>query len=272
MTTFKRIVAATAGLTLSLTFSSSALAWGQTGHRITGAIAQQYLSPLSQAALSELLPSGSLAQASTYADEMRSDPSEFWQKTASPWHYVTVPEGKHYHEVGAPEQGDAYSALERFTGTLKDPSASHEDKQLALRFVVHLIGDLHQPLHAGNGEDRGGNDVKVRFFWQDSNLHRVWDSQVLAQRDLSYSEWTSWLTRSITPQNIRDWATTDVEDWIRESTEIRDTIYPEDANNMSYDYLYDHLPTAKRRLQMAGIRMALYLNAVFEDANDADDD
>lgn len=272
MSAFKRIAAAALGLTVSLAFSSTALGWGQTGHRVTGAIAEQYLSPLSQAALADLLPSGSLAQASTYADEMRSNPSEFWQKTASPWHYVTVPEGESYNEVGAPPQGDAYSALTRFTNTLKRADASVEDKQLALRFIVHIIGDLHQPLHAGNGKDRGGNDINVRFFWQDSNLHRVWDSQMLAQRNLSYSEWTHWLTARITPQNIRDWATTDPDIWIAESTKIRDTIYPADANNMAYDYLYAHLPTAKQRLQMAGIRIALYLNEVFEEAHEARQD
>ncbi len=262
----KRTCAVTLGLLVGVTASSSAWAWGQTGHRVTGAIAQQYLSPLSQAAVMELLPDSSLAEASTYADEMRSDPSEFWQRTASPWHYVTVPEGSHYHDVDAPEEGDAYTAIQRFTATLKDAGASHEDKQLALRFLVHLIGDLHQPLHAGNGTDRGGNDVKVRFFWQNSNLHRVWDSQMLDQRDLSYTEWTRWLTDKISPADIREWATTDPADWIRESTQLRDTVYPEDANNMNYDYLYTHLPVAQRRLQMAGIRMAMYLNEVFADA------
>jgi|GEM_PF-3333316 len=89
---------------------------------------------------------------------------------------------------------------------------------------------------------------------------------MLDQRDLSYSEWTSWLTKAITAKDIRSWATTDPMVWIEESTAIRDTIYPDDANNMSYDYLYNHLPTAKKRLQMAGIRIAMYLNSVFDEA------
>lgn len=262
-----RICAVALGTLLATGVASPAFGWGQTGHRVTGAIAQQYLSPLSQAAMMELLPNSSLALASTHADEMRSDPSEFWQRTAGPWHYVSVPEGKTYVEVGAPDEGDAVTALEQFTNTLKDPSATTDEKRLALQFIVHIIGDLHQPLHAGNGTDRGGNDVKVRFFWQDSNLHRVWDSQMLEQRGLSYTEWTAQLTRSITPQDIRNWASTDVLEWIKESTEIRDTIYPDNANNMSYDYLYNNLPTAQKRIQMAGIRIAMYLNKVFEEAN-----
>lgn len=250
-------------LTTGLITSLPALGWGQTGHRVTGAIAERYLSPAASTAVEQLLPNETLAEASTYADEQRSNPALFWQKTASPFHYVTVPEDKHYHEVGAPEQGDAASALQRFTKTLKDPAASKEDKQLALRFVVHIIGDLHQPLHAGNGTDRGGNDVKVRFFWEDSNLHRVWDTQMLAQRNLSFTEWTNWLDSKITPENIVQWNTTNPHDWIAESVTLRDTLYPEDANKMSYDYLYKHLPQAKTRLQQAGIRMAQYLNEVF---------
>ncbi len=252
---------------LSLSVASPAFGWGQTGHRVTGAIAEQYLSPLSRAALMELLPNGSLAQAATHADDMRSDKSEFWQKTASPWHYVSVPHGTTYSTEHAPEEGDAVTALTQFTQTLKSKTASLEEKRLALQFIVHIIGDLHQPLHAGNGTDRGGNDVKVRFFWQDSNLHRVWDSEMLDQRQLSYTEWTQWLTEAITAEEIRQWATIDVMVWIKESTEIRDTFYPKNANNINYDYLYVNLPTAKTRLQMAGIRIALYLNAVFEAAN-----
>ncbi|WP_421133209.1 S1/P1 nuclease [Alteromonas sp. A079] len=262
-----RTLAVALSTLLTLFITSPAFGWGQTGHRITGAIAQQYLSPLSYAAVSELLPTSNLAQASTYADEMRSDPSEFWQRTASPWHYVTVPEGKHYHDVGAPKQGDAMTALTRYTETLTSPNASQDEKRLALRFIVHIIGDLHQPLHAGNGKDKGGNDVKVRFFWEDSNLHRVWDSQMIEQRGLSYTEWTEWLNNDITPKNIRKWASVDPLVWIQESTALRDTIYPEDANKMSYDYLYNHLPTVKERLQTAGVRIAMYLNHVFEQAH-----
>ncbi|MDC8829627.1 S1/P1 nuclease [Alteromonas gilva] len=263
----KRVITAPVALLIiaSSLVSLPALGWGQNGHRITGAIAEQYLSPAAQGQIEVLLPLESLAEAATYADDMRSNPSEFWQRTASPWHYVTVPEGKHYHDVDAPDEGDAYTAIEQFTTTLKNPAASLADKQLALRFLVHLIGDLHQPLHAGNGTDRGGNDVKVRFFWQDSNLHRVWDTQMLEQKELSYSEWSNWLNKKITAQNIADWHATDPAVWITESTEIRDTIYPKDANRMAYDYLYDHMPTVKRRLQMAGIRIALYLNEVFTD-------
>jgi hypothetical protein len=248
---------------LIITCSTNAFAWGQTGHRVTGAIAEKYLTPKAQAAIRRLLPLEDLAEASTYADEMRSNPKAFWQQTAGPFHYVTVPEGKRYAQIGAPEEGDAVSALTMFSNTLKDPSASVEQKRLALRFVVHIIGDLHQPLHAGNGKDKGGNDIKINFFWNDSNLHRVWDSGMLDRRQLSYTEWTTQLSRKISLQDIKAWSVTDPQIWIAESSKIRDEIYPL-VEKISWDYLYAHMPQVKRRLQMAGVRMAAYLNDIYE--------
>ena len=243
--------------------STQVSAWGQIGHRITGKIAEQYLSDEAKAQIAALLPNETLAEASSYADEMRSNPDEFWQKTAGPFHYVTVPAGKHYHEVEAPEKGDSVTALTQFRTTLLNENASVAEKQLALRFIVHIIGDLHQPLHAGNGTDRGGNDVKVRFFWEDSNLHRVWDSGLIDRRQLSYSEWSEWLGAKISEKDARDWSDTNPETWITESTKIRDTIYPDDSNRMGWDYLYNHLPTATKRLQQASVRIAAYLNEVY---------
>jgi hypothetical protein len=244
--------------------SHSACGWGQTAHRVTGAIAEQYLTDEARIAIQKILPDESLAEASTWADEMRSDPGVFWQKTASPWHYVTVPSGKTYGDIGAPKRGDAVSALAGFRETLLDQKARRVDKQLALRFIVHLVGDLHQPMHSGNGKDRGGNDFKVKFMGNSSNLHRVWDSDLVNHQKLSYSEWVSWLNDKITESEANSWKVTDPQVWIAESAEIRDTVYPA-TNSVSWDYIYSNMPIVKRRLQQAGIRLAAYLNEVFAD-------
>jgi hypothetical protein len=248
---------------LAVSSMQQAHAWGQTGHRVTGAIAEQYLTDEAKAAIKQLLPNESLAEASTYADEMRSNPGEFWQKEARPYHYVTVPKGKHYHDVGAPEEGDAFTALQKFSKIVKDETAPLEERQRALRFIVHIIGDLHQPLHAGNGTDKGGNDVKLEFFWDDSNLHRVWDSGLIDRRQLSFTEWTQWLSEKITPEQAAAWSTIDPLVYIAESAAIRDTIYPE-TERLSWDYLYQHLPTATVRLQEGGVRIAAHLNDLFK--------
>lgn len=250
-------------LLCSIFISQSVFGWGQVGHRVTGQIAEQYLSIKAKQQIRSLYPNESLAEISTYADEQRSNPDEFWQKTAGPWHYVTIPKGKTYKEVGAPEEGDAYSALQQFSKTLKNPQASKEEKRLALHFIVHIVGDLHQPLHAGNGTDRGGNDFKLEYFWEDSNLHRVWDSGLIEGEELSYSEWTKWLSRKISPQMAAQWNQPDPNVWIAESIAIRDTIYPE-KKQISYDYKYQNLPIVKQRLQQAGVRIAAYLNRVYE--------
>lgn len=239
--------------------SAPALAWGQTGHRVTGIIAEQHLSGIARAQIQMILGGESLAEASTSPDEMRSNPSTFWQKTANPWHYVTVPTDKTYAQAGAPLEGDAASALARFATILRDPNAPREEKQLALRFSIHIIGDLHQPLHAGNGSDRGGNDVKIRFFGDDTNLHAIWDSGIIERQGLSASEYAVRLSRRIAPEDVVSWWLTDPAGWIGESVSLRDGIYPADTA-LSWEYSYRHLPTVERRLQQAGVRVAAYLN------------
>lgn len=259
----KLIIRLTMALVVASCFwASQAMAWGQTGHRITGQIAELYLTPQAKQAIESILDNETLAEVSTYADDMRSNPDHFWQEVAGPFHYVKVPKGKVYSDVGAPEQGDSFTALTQFTKTLKDKNASREDKQLALKMIVHIIGDLHQPLHAGDGTDRGGNDVKVNFFWEDSNLHRVWDSGLIDRKQLSFTEWTAFLAPKISEEQAKAWMTTDPLIYIQESAEIRDTIYPKEER-LSWQYLYDHTPTVKLRLQQAGVRIAAHLNDVF---------
>ena len=203
-----------------------ALAWGKTGHRVIGAIAGRLVSRHTRAEVRRILGVEGLAEASTWPDFERSNPDPFWQKEAGPFHYVTVPPGKTYDVGMAPAEGDAVTALARFARTVRDAKASRDDKALALRFIIHIVGDLHQPLHAGNGTDKGGNDVKVVFNREATNLHAVWDSGLIDQDQLSYTELTAWLFRRITPGQRRDWRVTDPRVWIGESASLRDRIYP----------------------------------------------
>ncbi len=241
-----------------------AFGWGQTGHRVTGAVADHYLSGLARANVRLLLGTETLAQAATWPDDMRSDPAQFWQKTAGPFHYVTVPAGSSRAATGAPAEGDAVTALARFAETLRDPNASAEEKRLALRFSIHIVGDLHQPLHAGRPGDRGGNDFKVSWFGEPSNLHSVWDSKMIDSRQLSHSELAGWLVGAITPEQVVAWSNPDPEVWIAESVALRETVYPAGANpKLSYFYAYQHGAELDGRLSRAGIRIAAYLNRIF---------
>lgn len=241
---------------------SAAHAWGPIGHRVIGAIGESYLTPKAKAAVVAILGNESLAEASTWADEMRPSPDPFWKTEAGAYHYVTVPPGKTYAEVGAPPEGDAVTALAKFAAILKDPKASLADKQRALRFTVHIVGDLQMPLHAGNGKDRGGNDVKVTAFGEATNLHWLWDELLITRRELSYTEMTAFLARKITPDDVKAWGSVDPKVWIAESAALRDTIYPE-GDQVGYDYEFKFRDTVDKRLMQGGVRIGAYLNAVF---------
>jgi hypothetical protein len=252
-------------LSLSLLITSGqCLAWGQQGHRVTGQIAETYLTEKTKTQLAAIMGPESLAESSTYPDEMRSSPDLFWKKTANPFHYVTLQDGEHYHRDDAPDEGDAVTALKMYTKVLQDKKSSQEQKQLAVRFIVHILGDLHQPLHVGAKarDDQGGNKIKVKYFGRDSNLHRVWDSEIIDNQQLSYTEHSSILLRYIDSSKVKTWSKVDVGAWINESALLREKSYSA-SDELSYDYNFQHLPTVKVRLQQAGVRIGAYLNAVF---------
>ncbi|HEY0414253.1 MAG TPA: S1/P1 nuclease [Allosphingosinicella sp.] len=254
------IALAAAFAAASLGFGAApALAWGKTGHRVAAKIADDGLSAVARAHVRQLLGTESLDEAATWPDDMRSDPDPFWQKTATPWHYVTVP-GTDYDV--APPEGDAVTALRQFRATLLDPAAPPKDKQLALRFVVHLVADLHQPLHTGKGNDHGANDVKVTFLGKPTNLHSVWDSGLVDDEQLSFTEFAERLERRTTPEEVIAWSDPDPLDWIRESVAIRNTIYPA-GPEIGWDYIYRSRPIVERRLAQAGVRLAAYLNDLY---------
>jgi len=254
---------AAAALILSLT-PAPALAWGKTGHRVVGQIADAHLTSKARAAVRRILGTETMAEASNWPDFMKSDASPFWQKTASAWHYVTLPAGKTYDQVGAPPEGDAITALDRFSATLRDRKASREDKRMALRFIIHIVGDLAQPLHNGNGTDRGGNDLKVTWFGKPTNLHSVWDSLLVDDEQLSYSEMATWLNARIKPTDVKAWSSADPTAWMADSVFVRDHVYPPAGDTaLGYRYVYENTPRMELQLEKGGVRLAAYLNKVF---------
>ena len=242
-----------------------ASAWGKTGHRIVGEVATAYLSEPAAEAVRDILGPEGLAEAADWPDYMRSNPDAFWRSEANSWHYVTIPEGQTYAEVIPPANGDAITALARFRAMALDPSATPEARQLALRFIVHIVGDLQQPLHAGNGTDRGGNSFECYFFEELTNLHELWDEKLIQYEELSYSEWANWLVQKITPADLGEWGAATPAQWADESAAIRDTIYP-DTQILSYDYAYMARPILNRQMSKGGVRLAAYLNEMFDPA------
>ena len=150
-------------LALLLSFSGSVNAWGPLGHEIASGITQSRLSESSIEQIARIIPGETLRAAALWPDRMRSSREPFWQQQAGAYHYVTVPDGYDYGELPPPEHGDAVTALAGFSKVLLDPDAAMDDQRLALRFTIHIIQDLHQPLHVGNGKDRGGTRYWVEL-------------------------------------------------------------------------------------------------------------
>ena len=259
--------------------AAPAYGWGPIGHRITADIAAANINGITRAKIEQILGDETLAEGSTWPDEQRSNPGDFWQKTASPWHYITISPDTPIAQLVHPPEGDALTALAHFSAILRDDNASLPDKALALRFVVHIVSDLHQPLHAGKSGDRGGNEFIVTWFDAPSNLHYVWDEGMILRQQLSFSEYSERLQRRTTPAQRIAWWEANPEQWASESATLRDRIYPATGPELGmgtadapvrlqYRYLWDWKPAMELRLAQSGIRLAAYLDQVFADGGD----
>jgi hypothetical protein len=250
---------------------SPARAWGRLGHRASSDLAMTLLTPSARAAVADLLaPGETLADASTWADEIRRD-----RRETGPWHYVNVPiANDHYdkHFCEAQEGGCVVSKAEEMKALLADPKRPREERREALRFLVHFLQDLHQPLHVGENADKGGNDLQVQFFGQGSNLHRVWDSGLLEQVSPEEAAWAARLQALATPENVRKWSSGTIENWAEESFQASKTRAYKDPSSgqrltsgakLGRDYQDANLSVAEARLAQSGVRVAATLNRVF---------
>ena len=183
---FKKTIIGLVGIVVVSTIMAfSKPYWGQTGHRTVGQIAEGYLDKSTKKRINEILDGDGLALVSTFSDEIKSDPKFDKYK---PWHYINFSDNETYEEAEKNPKGDLVVGINTCIEVLKDKNASKKDKAFHLKMLVHLVGDLHQPLHVGHKEDRGGNAVKVDFFWKKSNLHRIWDSGMIDHYQMSYTE------------------------------------------------------------------------------------
>ena len=235
--------------------------WGKTGHRTVAEIADEYLSEKARSKINLLLHGQSMAVASTFADEIKSDKNFDKFK---PWHYANVPFDKTYLESEKNKDGDIVVGLRYCIDVLKDPASEEDDKSFYLKMLIHLIGDMHQPLHFGLKEDRGANDFYVDWFGDDSNFHRVWDSEMIDSYGMSYSEMARNKT-VLSPFEIEQFAHGDLIQWVEDTRKLTREIY-ESADfqeDLGYRYMYDWYDTLNLQLHKAGIRLAKVLNEIF---------
>lgn len=243
-----------------LLVSAKAMAWGLTGHRVIGLIAEKHLTKKARTNIQLLLKNETLAEVSNYMDFIRSDNS---LKHMDPWHYMTVPDGLTYAEAGTPPEGDIYVTINRLIEELESNQFSDKDEAFALKCLVHLVGDIHQPLHVGKEGDRGGNSVDVEFYWEKYNLHRVWDSGIIDEQKYSYTEYVDWINHP-TLQQISEWQASSVMQWVEESMACREQVYDLPENKkINYLYVYNNINLVNKRLLQAGVRLAGVLNKIY---------
>ena len=235
--------------------------WGQTGHRTIGLIAESHLSKKAKKKIEEILGGQSLAFVSTYGDEIKSD--DRYDKYYT-WHFVNFPIDKRYEESEKEPKGDIITGIRHCIQVLEDESSSTEDQVFHLKFLVHLMGDLHQPLHVGRADDRGGNDIEVSWHYKKSNLHRVWDTQMIESWNMSYTEMYR-NARKLERNQVEAIRRGTVLDWMYESRELAKTVYgsAKEGDKLGYRYSYDYLSTVMDQLQKAGIRLARVLNDIY---------
>ena len=245
---------------LAVFISLHVVGWGVTGHRTVGYIAEQHLTKKAKKQISRILEGQSLAIISIWMDEIKSDSA--YDHTYA-WHYVTIPDGQTYQTCEKNEKGDIIEAIERMTASLKKGGLDRKTEAEHIKMITHLIGDIHMPLHVGNGTDKGGNDVKLNWFWEDSNLHRVWDSGIIDKKKLSYTELANSINR-LSKEEVKKLQNSTVTDWTKESMALRNACYKiGEEKKINYKYSYQHWPTVQERLLQAGVRLAGVLNAIY---------
>lgn len=244
----------------ALLCAPSAFAWGVLGHRIVAQLAQKQLTPAAQSQVDHLLAlqgAHRLADVASWADDLRDlDPALF--KQTAKLHYINFRSSDCLYDPPRDCRAGqcVVAAIGHYASILGDRSLPDAQRAQALDFVVHFVGDVHQPLHAGYRNDKGGNDFQVRWHGRGTNLHKIWDTTMLNARSLSYQAYANELavdTRAV-PQG-------DPVTWAQESCRIvrDDGVYPL-SRNIDDAYVQRERPIAEERLREAGARLAVLLN------------
>ncbi len=253
--------------------SFDAQAWGGQGHRLVARIADTRLTPQARAAVDELLKGEAdptLSGIASWADELRGSDPDLGKRTAS-WHYVNIAEHDcQYLKERDCKDGDCVTeALNDQAAILADKSRPQSERRQALKFVVHFVGDIHQPMHAGYAHDKGGNNFQVNFNGRGTNLHSLWDSGMVYDRKLSDDEYLQRLPpfkhrmrKLFFPR--KKYAQGDSFSWAEESCRIaiKPKIYPDEPGALPRSYVGKNRSVVETRIYVAGERLADMLNAL----------
>jgi S1/P1 Nuclease len=242
-------------------------AWGVLGHRIVGQIADSYLTPKAKLEIKKILGNESIAMASNWPDFIKSDPA---YKYLSPWHYVNIKAGLNMDSLSiylmADTGANAFTKINFIVNELKVNKLLPTDKkQLYLRLLIHIIGDIHQPLHVGREEDRGGNAIKVKWFGDESNLHQVWDDKLISFQQMSYTEYATAINFTTLAQRTA-WQKQTLTQWMYDSYLLAEKVYKETPPDTRLDYVYNYkfVFALNDQLLKGGVHLAGVLNDIFK--------
>ena len=249
-----------------LLIAPTCFAWGGEGHRIVGSIAAAQLDKSTAKLVAELLDDQTVADAACWADEVRSDRQYDWIK---PLHYINVPRGATSVDMqrdGAKGE-QVVSSIAKYRDILKDTSRPKAERAEALKLLLHFVGDVHQPMHVSYKEDLGGNKLTVTSFGKKSNMHKVWDTDLIQRRlrdtKGGWATMSADLRQAISEDQRKAWAaSTNPADWANESFAITMQLYAKAPGNDGVDdaYYKQWSPTLDARLQAAGVRLGTMLN------------
>nr|WP_294873140.1 S1/P1 nuclease [uncultured Pedobacter sp.] len=255
-------------LTASLIILTIALvSWGQKGHKAIATIAEKHLATNTKTIVNTYLKGETMSEASTWSDEISDDPQ--YKKTAS-WHYINLPLGLTKEQftdyVIKQDKDNVYTAILKAEANLKDKTLSLAQKNQALKFLIHLVGDAHQPMHVSRAEDKGGNDVQVRFNGNGTNLHALWDGKLIDHEGFNYAEMAKkydWAN----PEQVKKWQADSPMQWLWESYQVSTQIYDEaqPGGNIGDATYKKSIAIIHLRIAQAGIRLAGELNKLFND-------
>ena len=258
-------------LGLLLAFPALASAWGQQGHRIVGHLAAAELSPRASAEVARLLADEAdptLAGVANWADQLRDRGSAIHDPVRSQqtfrWHFINFPRNQCLYAPprDCPDGQCIIAAINRNFLVVSDRKRPDAERREALKFLVHFVGDVHQPLHAGDRPDKGGNEFQVSYKRAGWNLHSVWDSLILRERGLDPVSYAAALRRQAPlPHDPTRASQTPALDWALESCRIvaNGTLYPP-KHVIDDAYLDAQRPLVEQRLRQAGSRLAAMLN------------
>jgi hypothetical protein len=245
------------------------LSWGFKGHRIIATIAENHLTPQAKSAIKDLLGTQSLADVSTWADELRDDPQ---YKSTANWHFININPGLNFNQfseaVKSQSKENLYTAFNKSLNDLKSVATSKQQKIDALKFLVHFVGDIHQPMHVSRAEDKGGNTIQVQFYGKGTNLHTLWDSRLLDHQGLEGQQLVDKLESQIKLPRLPGY-NNDVMRWLFTSYKTSTTLYAEVEKNNKLDdeYYNSHLKIVNDNLSWAGVRLAGVLNDIFKNGH-----